>query len=186
MAKLIAKTTRAHGIDPSMLQIELTEGTLFERREGRLATFSFEAVSSLRTLGVHVALDDFGTGFSSLSLLKHCRVDSLKIDRSFVRDLVNDPGDLAIVGAIIAMSRHLNIPVTAEGIESWQQLAKVRELGCQFAQGHLFAKPMKREKILSYLQGEPIDLRGLDPSAETMQATALNPALLDELLMTGS
>jgi len=100
---------------PSLLQIELTESTIFERREGRNGELNQDAVTHLRDLGVHIAIDDFGTGYSSLSYLKHWRVDSLKIDRSFVRDLVSDPSDLAIVGAITAMARHLSVPVTAEG-----------------------------------------------------------------------
>ena len=100
-----------------------------------------DAVARLRELGVRIAIDDFGTGYSSLSYLKRWRVDYLKIDRSFVRDLVTDMSDLAIVGAIIAMARHLHIQVVAEGIEGWQQLEKLRQLGCSYAQGYLFARP---------------------------------------------
>jgi len=90
---------------------------------------------------VRIAIDDFGIGYSSLSYLKRWRVDALKIDRSFVRDVVTDPSDLAIVSAIIAMARHLHIEVVAEGIEGWQQLEKLRQLGCTYAQGYLFARP---------------------------------------------
>jgi EAL domain-containing protein (putative c-di-GMP-specific phosphodiesterase class I) len=112
----------------------------------------------LRELGVRIAIDDFGTGYSSLSYLKRWRVDYLKIDRSFVRDLVTDASDLAIVSAIIAMSKHLNIQVIAEGIEGWQQLEKLRQLGCSLAQGHLFARPAPAAQCGRYLTGAPLDL----------------------------
>jgi len=186
--KLLSKSTGAHGFEPSLLQIELTESALFDRREGRSSTRGQDAISSLRELGVHIAIDDFGTGFSSLAHLKRWRVDSLKIDRSFVRDLLNDPNDLAIVGAITAMARHLDVPVTAEGIEGWQQLAKLRELGCQLAQGHLFSRAVPASQILPYLKGGLIELAGFDPNADTLEGTGLNGALLEELLLsqTGS
>ena len=188
LPQLLSQTTRAHGFQPSLLQIELTESTLFERREGRNNTRGQDTLSSLREMGVHIAIDDFGTGFSSLAHLKRWRVDSLKIDRSFVRDLTNDPSDLAIVGAITAMARHLDLPVIAEGIEGWQQLSKLRELGCHFAQGHLFSKPVPASQVLPYLKDRPIDLAGFDPNAETLEATGLHGALLEELLLskTGS
>ena len=119
-----------------MLQVELTESAVFEHREARTGESSEDAISQLRELGVRIAIDDFGTGYSSLSYLKRWRVDYVKIDRSFVRDLVTDMSDLAIVGAIIAMARHLNIQVVAEGIEGWQQLEKLRQLHCNLAQGY--------------------------------------------------
>jgi EAL domain-containing protein (putative c-di-GMP-specific phosphodiesterase class I) len=131
---------------------------VFERREGRTGESNEDAVSQLRELGVRIAIDDFGTGYSSLSYLKRWRVDYLKIDRSFVRDLVTDLSDLAIVSAIIAMARHLNIQVVAEGIEGWLQLEKLRQLGCGLAQGYLFAKPAPQEQCRRYLMGAALDL----------------------------
>jgi EAL domain-containing protein (putative c-di-GMP-specific phosphodiesterase class I) len=154
----IQKLTTQYGIRPSMLQLELTESAVFERREGRTGESNEDAVSRLRELGVRIAIDDFGTGYSSLSYLKRWRVDYIKIDRSFVRDLVTDVSDLAIVSAIIAMARHLNIQVVAEGIEGWQQLEKLRQLGCGLAQGFLFAKPAPEEQCRRYLTGAPLDL----------------------------
>jgi diguanylate cyclase (GGDEF)-like protein/PAS domain S-box-containing protein len=154
----ILKLTRQHGIRPSMLQLELTESAVFERSENRSGESNEDAVSKLRELGVRIAIDDFGTGYSSLSYLKRWRVDYLKIDRSFIRDLVTDASDLAIVSAIIAMARHLNIQVVAEGIEGWQQLEVVRQLGCGLAQGFLFAKPAPEDQCARYLTGEPLDL----------------------------
>src|SRR5882757_5876622 len=154
----IQKLTQQHGVRPSMLLLELTESAVFERREGRTGESNEDAVSALRELGVRIAIDDFGTGYSSLSYLKRWRVDYIKIDRSFVRDLVTDVSDLAIVSAIIAMAKHLNIQVVAEGIEGWQQLEKLRQLGCGLAQGFLFAKPAPEDQCHRYLTGAPLDL----------------------------
>ena len=164
LAGLILKLTRKYGFQTDILHVELTEGTIFERREGRNGEPTEDAVARLRDLGVHISIDDFGTGYSSLSYLKRWQVDSIKIDRSFIRDLGSDPSDLAIVGAIIAMARHLRIPVIAEGIESWQQLQKLRELRCASAQGHLFAKPAAAARCAAFLRGTPIDLTQHDIS----------------------
>ncbi len=89
-----------------------------------------------------------------MSYLKNWRVDALKIDRSFVRDLVTDASDLAIVSAIIAIARHLNIQVIAEGIEGYQQAEILRRLGCAVGQGFLFARPMPADQCLEYLRGD--------------------------------
>ena len=90
----------------------------------------------------------------------------------FVRDLVTDMSDLAIVGAIIAMARHLHIEVVAEGIEGWQQLEKLRQLGCHLAQGYLLAKPVPEEQCRRYLSGAPLDLTERGPlSSESFEAT---------------
>jgi diguanylate cyclase (GGDEF)-like protein/PAS domain S-box-containing protein len=160
LPETILKLTQQFDVHPSMLQLELTESAVFERRAGRSGESNEDAVSQLRELGVRIAIDDFGTGYSSLSYLKRWRVDYLKIDRSFVRDLVTDLSDLAIVSAIIAMARHLNIQVIAEGIEGWQQLEKLRQLGCALAQGYLIARPSRPEQCARYLAGSPLDLTG--------------------------
>jgi len=172
LAEQIARLTKEVGLEASMLQIELTESAVFERREARAREASQDAVAKLRELGVHIAIDDFGTGYSSLSYLKRWRVDTLKIDRSFVRDLVTDLSDLAIVSAIIAMARHLHIQVVAEGIEGWQQLEKLRQLGCTYAQGYLFARPAPAQDCLRYLNGAPLDLTQRLPTPESLEATA--------------
>ena len=118
-----------------------------------------------------MAIDDFGTGYSSLSYLKQWRVDYLKIDRSFVRDLVTDMNDLAIVSAIIAMARHLNIGVVAEGIEGWQQLEKLRELGCSFGQGYLFAKAAPSGRCDPFLTGHALDLSVASEAESTAEVS---------------
>jgi diguanylate cyclase (GGDEF)-like protein/PAS domain S-box-containing protein len=167
----ISRLSQLHGLKPSMLQLELTESAVFERREARTGESSEESIGKLRELGVRLAIDDFGTGYSSLSYLKRWRVDYLKIDRSFVRDLVTDMSDLAIVGAIIAMARHLNIQVIAEGIEGWQQLEKLRQLGCQLAQGFLYAKPTQASQCRRFLNGAPLDLTDAESLFEPLDAT---------------
>jgi diguanylate cyclase (GGDEF)-like protein/PAS domain S-box-containing protein len=142
---------KSHGIRPDMLQLEMTERGMFDSHapagENREDT-----LSQLRDLGIKIAIDDFGTGYSSLSYLKHWRVDALKIDRSFVRDLVTDSSDLAIVSAIIAIARHLHIQVIAEGIEAYQQAEILRRLGCAVGQGFLFARPMTADQCLEFLR----------------------------------
>ncbi len=146
----IATLLKTHGLRPELLQLEMTERAMFDSHvpagENRQDT-----MARLRDLGVKIAIDDFGTGYSSLSYLKHWRVDALKIDRSFVRDLVTDSSDLAIVSAIIAIARHLQIQVIAEGIEGYQQAEILRRLGCPVGQGFLFARPMPAEECLKLL-----------------------------------
>ena len=172
LAAVIARLTRAHGISPGMLLLELTESAVFERREARNGESTRDAIVRLRELGARIAIDDFGTGYSSLSYLKQWRVDYLKIDRSFVRDLVTDMSDLAIVEAIIAMAKHLNIEVIAEGIEGWQQLEKLRQLGCSYAQGFLLARPVPFDQCRRYLAGRPLDLtRQDDPAGCELEPT---------------
>ena len=146
----IATLLKTHGLRPEMLQLEMTERAMFDPRvpggESRQDT-----MARLRDLGVKIAIDDFGTGYSSLSYLKNWRVDALKIDRSFVRDLVTDSSDLAIVSAIIAIAKHLQIQVIAEGIEGYQQAEILRRLGCAVGQGFLFAQPMPAEQCVKLL-----------------------------------
>jgi diguanylate cyclase (GGDEF)-like protein/PAS domain S-box-containing protein len=162
----IATLLKTHGLRPEILQLEMTERAMFDSHkpagENRQDT-----MARLRDLGVKIAIDDFGTGYSSLSYLKHWRVDALKIDRSFVRDLVTDSSDLAIVSAIIAIARHLQIQVIAEGIEGYQQAEILRRLGCPVGQGFLFARPMPAEECLKLLA----DNAGTDsPEDEDMLA----------------
>jgi len=139
---MIPKLLKARAIDPALLQLEMTERALFDHRQVRSGDAPQNTIASLRDSGIKIAIDDFGTGYSSLSYLKHWRVDTLKIDRSFVRDLASDSSDFAIVSAIIAIARHLHIEVIAEGIEGYQQAQVLEDLGCSLGQGYLFAHPM--------------------------------------------
>jgi EAL domain-containing protein (putative c-di-GMP-specific phosphodiesterase class I) len=147
----ISTLLKTHGLRPEMLQLEMTERALFDSNQAKSDGKQQDTMGRLRDLGIKIAIDDFGTGYSSLSYLKNWRVDALKIDRSFVRDLVTDSSDLAIVSAIIAIARHLRIQVIAEGIEGYQQAEILRKLGCTVGQGFLFARPMPAEECMALL-----------------------------------
>ncbi len=142
---------KSHGLRPELLQLEMTERAVFDNSHVKLGEDRQDTMARLRDLGVKIAIDDFGTGYSSLSYLKNWRVDALKIDRSFVRDLVTDSSDLAIVHAIIAIAKHLDILVVAEGIETYQQAELLQRLGCTIGQGFLFARPMTADNCFKLL-----------------------------------
>jgi diguanylate cyclase (GGDEF)-like protein/PAS domain S-box-containing protein len=147
----ISTLLATHGLRAELLQLEMTERAVFDANQAKSGESRQDTMVRLRDLGIKIAIDDFGTGYSSLSYLKNWRVDALKIDRSFVRDLVTDSSDLAIVSAIIAIARHLRIQVIAEGIEGYQQAEILRKLGCTIGQGFLFARPMPADQCLPLL-----------------------------------
>lgn len=168
--RMLSRLLTHYDVEARMVQLELTESAMFGRHD-RKSDRSRDAIGHLRDLGTRIAIDDFGTGYSSLSSLKRWRVDTLKIDRTFIRDLVMDPGDLAIVEAVIAMAQHLNIDVVAEGVESWPHLEKLRELRCDFAQGFLLAKPVPAEQCARLLTGAPLDFIAEDVPEQRLEAT---------------
>ncbi len=145
----IRRATQAFGIEPSSLQIEITESVLVddspEVRQGLLA---------LRELGCRISLDDFGTGYSSLAYLKHFVPDTLKIDQAFVRNLHTDPRDAAIVESILALARSLDLLVVAEGIELQAQLDWLLARGCQQGQGYLLGRPMSAARLVAQFAGQ--------------------------------
>ncbi len=137
---LVARVSRAiveAGLRPEHLTLELTENILMSHIDNAVAT-----LNELRSLGAHLAVDDFGTGYSSLSHLSKLPIDSLKIDRSFVRDLHHGSADAAVVSAIIQLGGTLHKVVVAEGIETQAQMDQLRELGCGFGQGFHMAHPL--------------------------------------------
>ena len=146
----IAALLKSANLPAHMLQLEMTERGVFDTRPTKSGDQQQDTLAGLRDLGIKIAIDDFGTGYSSLAYLKHWRVDVLKIDKSFVRDVVTDASDLAIVSAIIAIARNLHIEVIAEGIESYQQADILESLGCHHGQGYLFARPMPADKCLGW------------------------------------
>jgi EAL domain-containing protein (putative c-di-GMP-specific phosphodiesterase class I) len=134
------------GIDPRLLELELTESILIVDTESVLAT-----VKRLKLMGVKLSIDDFGTGYSSLSYLKRFQVDKLKIDQSFVRGLASDPEDAAIVRAIIQMAKSFGLRTIAEGVEDERSLDLLRLFQCDEAQGYFFARPMPAEDFPAFL-----------------------------------
>jgi diguanylate cyclase (GGDEF)-like protein/PAS domain S-box-containing protein len=127
---------RATGANPERLELELTESLLVDDVESVITK-----MNALKALGVRFSLDDFGTGYSSLSMLKRLPLDQLKVDQSFVRDLLTDPQDASIVRAIVAMGASLELDVIAEGVETQAQRDALAGLGCRQFQGYLFGKP---------------------------------------------
>ena len=125
------------GLQPALLELELTETFLMQD-----STSTAEVLKAIKDLGVGIALDDFGTGYSSLSYLRRFPIDTLKIDRSFVRGLGADADDASIVSAVIAMGKSLKMRVVAEGVETREQLAFLREQGCPEGQGYYFSYPV--------------------------------------------
>ncbi len=137
LVETISAALAGAGLDPHWLEVELTEGTLAEDTAVVRRT-----LERLKAMGVAVAIDDFGTGYSSLSYLKRFPIDALKIDRSFIRDVTEDPDDAAISQAIVSLARSLRLRVVAEGVETPEQLEFVRGLGCDTVQGFLISEPL--------------------------------------------
>ncbi|MEW6766177.1 MAG: EAL domain-containing protein [Pseudomonadota bacterium] len=138
----ITEILRETGVSGEYLEVEITETALLRDPERAMS-----ALSELRQLGIQVSLDDFGTGYSSLSYLKRFPFDRIKIDRSFVRDILSDPGDLAIVRATIAMGHSLGLQVVAEGVELMEQRTRLEALGCDLLQGYLISRPAPAAQI---------------------------------------
>jgi diguanylate cyclase (GGDEF)-like protein len=149
-ADFVAKvqtTVQKHAIKPNLLKMELTESMLLDNVEHIILT-----MVALQSIGIRFELDDFGTGYSSLQYLKQLPLQQLKIDKSFVRDITEDSSDQAIVRTIIAMARALNIDVIAEGVETDNQLAYLRNYGCNHFQGYLFGRPTPNNDFEALLQ----------------------------------
>jgi len=136
------------GMDPRFLELELTETFLMENPQA-----TGPVLRALKDIGAQLALDDFGTGYSSLSYLKHFPIDALKIDQSFVRDLTTDPDDASIVSAVIAIGKSLQKRVVAEGVETREQLAFLRENNCPAGQGFFFSPAVPAADLVELLGG---------------------------------
>lgn len=147
----IDEALAASGLPPALLQLEVTESMVM--RNVARATKMLEAIHSR---GILLAIDDFGTGYSSLSLMKHFPIDTIKIDRSFVRDLPRDSEDRAITQAIISMGKALGMTVIAEGVETAEQQAFLREHACDQSQGFLFSKPIPAQQLAGLLRSAPV------------------------------
>lgn len=147
LAEMIDGILRETGINPRLLELELTEGLLMENTSETSAV-----LAQLKMQGLQIAIDDFGTGYSSLSYLKRFPIDRLKIDRSFVRDISTDPNDAAIAVAVINLARSLGLSVIAEGVETREQLAFLDVQKCDEYQGFYFSRPIPAEEIAQLLK----------------------------------
>ncbi len=143
----IANLLKQTGLPAKHLKIELTETVFIEDTESTITT-----LYRLKALGIKLAIDDFGTGWSSLSYLKRFPIDALKIDQAFVRGLLDDPGDQAIVLAVITLARTLGLQVIAEGVECAEQMNLLNEFGCDIGQGYYFSKPIPADDMFDLLQ----------------------------------
>lgn len=141
LAEKVDSILREVGLDPGYLELEVTESMTFDIET------ALNQLDSLKKLGVHISIDDFGTGYSSLNYLKSLPIDRLKIDRSFVREVMLDGNDAAIVSTITTMAHHLKLKVTAEGVESKEQLEFLKQQNCHEGQGYLFSKPVKAQEL---------------------------------------
>ncbi len=137
IAATVGRILHETGLEPRLLELELTESASMEDPKK-----TFEILRQLKDMGVQLAIDDFGTGYSNLNYLKRFPVDKLKLDQSFVKDIISDPDDLSIARAVIAMAHGLRLTVIAEGVETPGQLALLAENGCDEIQGYYFSRPV--------------------------------------------
>ena len=152
--ELIGRVLRETGLAPQYLELELTESLLLSN-----ADTMFSVLQNLRTMGLKLAIDDFGTGYSSLSYLRQFPVNKLKIDRSFIRDVVVNPDDAAITNAIIGMAKSLSLKVIAEGVETEAQMSFLRAHQCDEIQGYYYSKPLAVDKVADKLRNNDLDAR---------------------------
>ncbi len=152
------------GLPARFLELEITEGSLMES-----GSDVERKLNALKALGVRLAIDDFGTGYSSLAYLKRFPVDKLKVDQSFVRDIPDNRTGMEITAAVVGLGRALNLEVLAEGVETEIQLAHLRLLGCDTAQGYLFARPMPASELVDLLSGSVASLQMLSRFRNALQ-----------------
>jgi diguanylate cyclase (GGDEF)-like protein/PAS domain S-box-containing protein len=151
LAEDVAEVLSRTGLEPRLLQLEITESTLMSFGGATIA-----ALQALERLGMSLAVDDFGTGYSSLSYLKRFPVGMLKIDRSFISGLGTSPDDTALVQTMVSLARTLGLRVTAEGIETREQMQILRELGCDLGQGYFFSQPVPAAQLRDVFAGRRI------------------------------
>ena len=138
------------GVKPGNVTVEITESAIIVDKES-----GFDNLQNVKQLGVQLAIDDFGTGYSSLSYFKHIPANELKIDQSFVRSMRTDPQDLELVKIIIHIAHQFGLSVVAEGVEDKEILELLQELGCDYAQGYYFSKPLPREEFEAWILAWP-------------------------------
>jgi EAL domain-containing protein (putative c-di-GMP-specific phosphodiesterase class I) len=146
---LVARILGETGLEASRLELELTESIVMHDLDAVA-----EDMKELTELGVRIAVDDFGTGYSSFGYVKRFPVSRLKIDQSFIRNMADDSNDEAIVRTIIMLGHSLNITVVAEGVETEDQLARLRSEGCDEVQGFLFGRPMPAKRFVDLIRND--------------------------------
>jgi diguanylate cyclase (GGDEF)-like protein/PAS domain S-box-containing protein len=154
LSQIVLSALDDTGLEPRLLELELTEGTLMDDAKATLAT-----LEQLRRIGVYLSIDDFGTGYSSMNYLKRFDVRALKIDRSFICGLPQDSENAAITRAIIAMAHGLKMVVVAEGVETGEQLVLLQQYGCDLVQGYPLGHPVPAEAIMNQLAGAVVESR---------------------------
>ena len=147
LVETIASVLAETGLDPSLLELEITESTAMQDMD-----FSINVLKQFREMGMKIAIDDFGTGYSSLNYLLRFPITTLKIDRSFVRDVLTDVGDAAIVATIIVLAQNMKLKVIIEGVETEKQMAFFSQQECFEMQGYLFSEPLPADQIAIFLQ----------------------------------
>jgi diguanylate cyclase len=172
LAGLVADVLEETGLDPDRLELEITESIILQDGDATLAT-----LRRLKELGVHISMDDVGTGYSSLSYLRRFPCDKIKIDRSFICGLENSGGDAAIIRAVIALARSLGMTATAEGVETENQLAYLRDEDCNQAQGYYLGRPTPADEVTRMLEGNPAPFLAPQPGpARDLEPTEILPS----------
>lgn len=166
LAQQVIAALDASGLSPNRLELEITESVLLQDNDATLTT-----LHQLRSMGIRIALDDFGTGYSSLSYLRRFPFDKIKVDQLFVRDLPDEGDAAVIVESIVRLGASLRMTTTAEGVETEEQLVRLRAAGCTQAQGFFFAKPKPAQELSYSLKRCPALERRPEPSASTEPST---------------
>jgi diguanylate cyclase (GGDEF)-like protein len=164
LASDLERIIRDSEIDPSSLELEITESTVMAKGDCVV-----DVLRRLKAIGVQIAIDDFGTGYSSLAYLKRFPIDTLKVDRSFIKDIPRDCGDMKIMSAIIAMARGLKLKVVAEGVETMEQLEFLREERCDAVQGYLLYRPLEEFDVARVLEENRIECAARSPRFVPME-----------------
>lgn len=146
--QLIIDSLRNNKLQPNILELEITESTVMNYR----ADMFKNAIQNLHHVGISIAIDDFGTGYSSLTRLKNLAIDTLKIDKVFIQDIMTDANSAIIINCLIALGQNLGVKIIAEGIETTDQLLFLKEKGCRYGQGFLLSRPLTADKIPAFLE----------------------------------
>jgi EAL domain-containing protein (putative c-di-GMP-specific phosphodiesterase class I) len=154
LVETIAQVLESTKLEPSYLELEITESIAMQD-----INFTISVLRALRSMGIQIAIDDFGTGYSSLSSLKYFPLDKLKIDQSFVRELVTDSYDAAIITALVALGHGMKLEVIAEGVETQEQMAFLRSVKCDGIQGYLLSRPLPAQEATNlFIRKTPLSV----------------------------